>query len=105
MSNGFFSITRKPNGNFSSQLSLLLEGFKYCLSYKIIRLSLLVAGADLGFSRGGADFQKKFENFDDLFFRSTKLIFRALPKHCFAPILAGKFLKKKQSKKPFLGTF
>ena len=26
-------------------------------------------GADLGFSRGGgADFQKKFENFDDLFF-------------------------------------
>ena len=27
-----------------------------------------VRGADLGFSRGGADFQKKFENFDDLFF-------------------------------------
>ena len=26
------------------------------------------AGADLGFSRGGADFQKIFENFDDLFF-------------------------------------
>ena len=26
-------------------------------------------GADLGFSRGGgADFQKIFENFDDLFF-------------------------------------
>ena len=41
------------------------------------------------FSRGGADFQKIFQNFDDLFFfRSTKLIFRALPKHCFAPILA-----------------
>ena len=49
------------------------------------------SGADLGFSRGGgADFQKIFQNFDDLFFffRSTKLIFRALPKHCFAPILA-----------------
>ena len=49
-------------------------------------------GADLGFSRGGggADFQKIFQNFDDLFFffRSTKLIFRALPKHCFAPTLA-----------------
>ena len=31
------------------------------------------AGADLGFSRGGgADFQKIFQNFDDLFFRSTK---------------------------------
>ena len=44
--------------------------------------------ADLGFSRGGgggADFQKIFQ----FFFRSTKLmIFRALPKHCFAPILA-----------------
>ena len=32
------------------------------------------------FSRGGgADFQKIFENFFDLLFRSTKLIFRALP--------------------------
>ena len=39
--------------------------------------SCMETGADLGFSRGGgADFQKKFENFDDLFFyRSTKLIF------------------------------
>ena len=25
------------------------------------------AGADLGFSRGGADFRKTFQNFDDLF--------------------------------------
>ena len=48
------------------------------------------AGADLGFSRGGGGgFSKKIENFDDLFFyRSTKLIFWAFPKHCFAPILA-----------------
>ena len=39
------------------------------------------SGADLEFSRGeGADFQKKIENFVDFFFRSTKLIFRALPK-------------------------
>ena len=29
-----------------------------------------------------------FQNFHDLFFRSTKLIFWGLPKHCFAPILA-----------------
>ena len=44
---------------------------------------VLKAEADLGFSRGGggADFQKNFENFDDHFFRSTKLIFRALLKH------------------------
>ena len=36
-----------------------------------------ISGVDLGFSRGGggADFQKEIENFDDLFFRSTKLIF------------------------------
>ena len=68
-------------------------------------------GADLGFSRGGgADFQKIFQNFHDLFFRSTKLIFRALPKHCFAPILdkfcapQANFWKNSQ-KKPFLGTF
>ena len=49
------------------------------------------------FSRGGADFKKKFENFDDLFFfRSTKFIFRALPKHCFAPFLAQNFLRRRQ---------
>ena len=41
---------------------------------------VLRPGADLRFSRGGADFQKVFESFD-LFFRSTKLIFRALLKH------------------------
>ena len=34
-------------------------------------------GANLGCSRGGGDFQKIFENFVELFFRSTKLIFRA----------------------------
>ena len=57
----------------------------------------ILQGADLGFSRGGgADFQKNFENFYDLF-RSTKLIFRALLKHlkrgCFGPFwaLLGKF--------------
>ena len=38
-------------------------------------------GADLGLSRGGADFQKIFEIFVDLFFP-------ALPKHCFVTDLA-----------------
>ena len=40
--------------------------------------SCKIAGADLGFSRGGgghADFQKKIENFVDVFFRSAELIF------------------------------
>ena len=35
----------------------------------------LNSGADLGISRGEAVFQKDFENFVDLFFGSTKLIF------------------------------
>ena len=54
------------------------------------------AGADLGFSRGGADFQKIFKNFrknlSTFFFRSAELIFRALPKHCLN-------ILKKQAKK------
>ena len=49
---------------------------------------IVIRGGSRIFSRGGGGFSKKFENFDDFFFRSTKLIFRALPKHCFAPILA-----------------
>ena len=44
--------------------------------------------ADLGFFVEGGIFKKKIENFDELFFRSIKLIFRAVAKHCFAPILA-----------------
>ena len=36
------------------------------------------------FSRGMRIFKKLYRPF----FRSTKLIFRALPKHCFVPILA-----------------
>ena len=47
----------------------------------------LTTGADLGFSRGGGGrIFKKFRKFCRPFFTSTKLIFRALPKHCFAPI-------------------
>ena len=59
--------------------------FKYHISY---------IGADLGFSRGGGGgFSKKFTTF---FFRSTKLIFRALPKHCFGPILWLNFPRGRQ---------
>ena len=39
------------------------------------------------FSRGRI-FKKFSKILTTLFFRSTKLIFRALPEHCFAPILA-----------------
>ena len=60
-----------------------------------------------GFSRG---IFKNFRKFSRTFFWSTKLIFRALPKHCFVPILAkvsapqAKF-GKCRPKKAFLGTF
>ena len=40
------------------------------------------------FSRGERIFKKIFENFVDLYFRSTELIFRALPKHGFVTVLA-----------------
>ena len=43
------------------------------------------------FSRGVRIFEKFSKiltTFFYFFFRSTKLILRALPKHCFAPILA-----------------
>ena len=43
---------------------------------------------DLGFSRGGGGFSKFFRNFVDLFFRSTELIFRALPTHSLVPVSA-----------------
>ena len=58
---------------------------------KVKKKLIIIRGGSRIFSRGGgADFRKIFQNFDDLFFffRSTKLIFWALPKHCFAPILA-----------------
>ena len=45
-------------------------------------------GADLGFSRGGRIFKKCSKVLTAFFFRSTKLIFRGLPEHFFAPILA-----------------
>ena len=48
---------------------------------KAFRLKEYVQGRAQGFLEGAADFQKVFENFDDLFFRSAKLIFRALLKH------------------------
>ena len=47
-----------------------------------LSLKIILRGGSRIFSRGvGVDFQKKFENFDDLFFRSTKLIFRALKQY------------------------
>ena len=73
---------------------------------------LFVAGADLGFSRGGgAGFQKNVKNFDDLFYKSTKLIFWAFRNHYKDPGLAKcstpqtKFWKNYMPKKTYLGAF
>ena len=65
----------------------------------------LESGADLEFS------SKNFRKFVDLFFRSTELIFRALPKHCLVPVLAklsapqAKFCKKKTGQKGVFRNF
>ena len=67
--------------------------------------------ADLEFSRdGGADFQTFIENFADLFFRSTKMIFRAHPEHYKDPILthknsAERKLLNNQVRNPVFGPF
>ena len=47
-------------------------------------------GGSRVFSKRGADFQKNFANFVDLFFRLTELIFRALPKHDLVSVLTKK---------------
>ena len=81
----------------------LLNGF--LLTFKSIRW-LDFKGVSRIFSRRSG-FKKKFLG---LFFRSTKLIFRVLPKHYKIPVLAknsvpqAKF-EKSRPKKAFLGTF
>ena len=51
----------------------------------------MVPWANLGFShgRGGGGLAKKNSTIRQPFFRSTKLIVRALPKHYKGPILAN----------------
>ena len=51
------------------------------------------SGADLGFCRGGR-FSKKFQNF--VFFKSTELIFRAVPKQGLVPVLVP-VLRRRQN--------
>ena len=67
--------------------NFMFHGFDFNQTFVV---PFVQSGADLGFSRGGGRIFKKFSKIltTFFFFRSTKLIFRALPKHCFAPILA-----------------
>ena len=75
---------------------MVINFFKKCLSNFADDTTLIYdehflmvkTRADLGISRGGRIFKKFSKILTIFFFRSTKLIFRALPKHCFAPILA-----------------
>ena len=66
-----------------------------------------LAGADLGFSRGGDGFSKNVRHFDDLFFRRTKQaknVLKHLKKTLFLPnILRSRqdFVKKNRPKKCF----
>ena len=57
------------------------------------------AGADLGFSRGGADFQKIFQNFDDLFFLGRPNCFSELSQSTVLPLYWAGFWKKTLTKK------
>ena len=83
----FIKVNQKKNfwGNlifWSGQSRNFLKFINHC--YDQGRISDFLEG-------GGANFQKKIRKFWRpffFFFRSTKLIFRALPKQCFAPILA-----------------
>ena len=107
-----FQCTNKPffKKNISSKIN-------FCLwrgpgrVFSRIRMKIRTRSGSRIFSRGGGGFSKNFPKFwRPFFFRSTKLTFRALPKHCLAPILAKLFapqanFSKKQSKTPFLGTF
>ena len=90
-------------------LPLLLPNYSYSSGSD---LSCLRPGADLGFSWGGADFQKIFEKFDDLFFFLGRSDWFSEPSQSSKkdPVLAKfsapqEIFWKNRSKKPFLGTF
>ena len=81
---GFFKLRKIKWSIHEGDLSLNLIGFDYISSNTLA----VIRGGSRIFSRGGG-FSKNFPKFwRPFFFRSTKLIFRALPKHCFAPTLA-----------------
>ena len=72
------------------------------------------SGADLGLSRGGGGgggFSKRKSKVSTTFFLGRLIDFLSSPKALFCPYFGkifcaeGRFLKKKQSKKAFLGTF
>ena len=96
----FLSICLLPAGSYNSvfgfwgmtisdEFAQVWKKLRYMLQKSIFKIVFVFgtflceeSGADLGVSRGGgADFQKIFRKIDRPFFRSTKVNFRALPKH------------------------
>ena len=75
--------------NFEMRVHLRIRE-KYAQSVDNWKVNIQSRGGSRIFSRGGGGFSKNFPKFwrTFFFFRSTELIFGALPKHCFAPILA-----------------
>ena len=75
--------------------------------------TVLFRGGSRIFPRWGMIFNKLSKIFLTFLFRSTKLIFRALPNHCFATILAKfwnfvrrrQIVEKNRPEKAFLGIF
>ena len=65
----------------------------------MIEVLFLMAGADLGLSQEGLDFQKSFENLKTFFF--DQIDFQSSPK----AVKRRKTFEKTGQKKPFLGTF
>ena len=97
-------VTKKPNE--ISQLCLIYSFSWYFLTILLIVLS---RGGSRIFSRG-AGFQKISKILTTLFFRTTKLIYRALPKYYKDSIMTKNSApqakcEKKRTKKEFLDTF
>ena len=104
----------KVGRNFAFGCVLVLSSFFFLFSMqnqvpKIIigmRRVIYHRGRSTIFSGGGADLKKKLENFIDLYFRLTKLIFWAPQNHYKDPILtifcaAGAVLKTRAKSAPF----
>ena len=90
----FSSVDKKPNWSLTVQPKVLTKKRIYG---QLINYLLCVRGGSRIFSRGGGtDFQKNFQNFDDLFFfRSTKLTFE-LSQSTVLPLFWQNFLRRRQ---------
>ena len=79
-----------------SQFRLLRVKFLKEFFYHLKNINALSQGRIYDFLEGGGGFSKNFRKFWRPFsFRSTKMIFRALPKHCFFPYFGLNFQRRR----------